>query len=102
MSTIPIKISTEQLLHAGERLRADELAAFAAPGNLLRARHETPRLSEDATTLLLQINRTGLEPTQQARFEELGKVLTGLAGFTVGKQSCPISKAYPANLVNPV
>jgi hypothetical protein len=71
MSTIPIEISTEQLLQAVERLPADELAAFAARVNLLRARRETPRLSEDETTLLLQINRAGLEPTQQARFDAL-------------------------------
>jgi hypothetical protein len=71
MSTIPIEISTEQLLQAVERLPADELAAFAARVNLLRARRDAPWLSEDETTLLLKINRAGLEPTHQARFNEL-------------------------------
>lgn len=71
MSTIPIEISTEQLLQAVERLPADELAAFAARVSALRARREAPRLSEDETTLLLQINRAGLEPEQQVRFDEL-------------------------------
>lgn len=71
MSTIPIEISTEQLLQAVERLPAEELAAFAARVNALRARQEARRLSEDETVLLLQINRAGFEPGQQARFDEL-------------------------------
>jgi hypothetical protein len=71
MSTIPIEISTEQLLQAVERLPADELDAFAARINLLRARREPPRLSEEETALLLQINHAGLDPEQQARFDAL-------------------------------
>jgi hypothetical protein len=71
MSTIPIEISTEQLLQAVERLPADELDAFAARISLLRARRTAPRLSEDETTLLLQINRAGLAPEQQARWDAL-------------------------------
>ena len=71
MSTIPIEISTEQLLQAVERLPADELDAFAARINLLRARREPPRLSEEETALLLQINRAALDPAQQARFDAL-------------------------------
>lgn len=71
MSTIPIEISTEQLLQAVERLPAHELDAFAARVNALRTRREMWRLSEDETELLLQINRATLEPAQQARFDEL-------------------------------
>lgn len=71
MSTIPIEISTEQLLQAVERLPAHELDAFAARVNALRTRREVRRLSEDETELLLQINRATLEPAQQARFDEL-------------------------------
>lgn len=71
MSTIPIEISTEQLLQAVERLPAEELDAFAARVIALRARREMPRLPADETALLLQINRAGLEPEQQARFDEL-------------------------------
>jgi hypothetical protein len=71
MSTIPIEISTEQLLQAVERLPADELDAFAARINLLRARRSAPRLSADETTLLLHINSAGLAPEQQARFDTL-------------------------------
>jgi hypothetical protein len=71
MSTIPIEISTEQLLQAVERLPADELDAFAARISLLRARRSVPRLSADETALLLQINSAGLEPAQQVRFDAL-------------------------------
>jgi hypothetical protein len=71
MSTIPIEISTEQLLQAVERLPADELAAFTERVNALHARRQVPRLSEDETTLLLQINRASLEPAQQTRFDKL-------------------------------
>ena len=71
MRTIPIEISTEQLLQAVERLPGAELDAFAARVNALRARREMPRLPADETELLLQINRAGLEPAQQARFDAL-------------------------------
>lgn len=71
MRTIPIEISTEQLLQAVEQLPADELDAFAARISLLRARRSAPRLSEDETTLLLRINNAGLAPAQQARFDML-------------------------------
>lgn len=71
MSTIPIEISTEQLIQAVERLPADELDALAARINLLRARREPPWLSEEETALLLQINHAGFDPAQQARFDAL-------------------------------
>jgi hypothetical protein len=71
MSTIPIEVSTEQLLQAVERLPASELDAFVARVNALRARREVPRLSQEETSLLLLINRARLEPDQQARFDEL-------------------------------
>lgn len=71
MSTIPIEISTEQLLHAVERLPANELDAFVAQVNALRAHRVAPHLTQDETTLLLQINRAPLDPPRQARFNEL-------------------------------
>jgi len=71
MSTIPIEISTEQLLQAVERLPASELDAFVSKVNALRARRAAPRLSSDETALLLQINRGRLEPEEQARFDAL-------------------------------
>jgi hypothetical protein len=37
MATIPIEVSSEQRLRAVERLPTDELAAFAAQVNTLRA-----------------------------------------------------------------
>lgn len=64
-------ITFEQLLQAVEHLSAEELKAFAARVNALRARQEAPRLSEDETTLLLRINRASLEPGSQARFDAL-------------------------------
>jgi uncharacterized protein YkwD len=71
MSTIPIEVSTEQLLQAVERLPASELDAFVARVNALRARQKAPHLSESETTLLLAINRASRAPDQQARFDEL-------------------------------
>lgn len=71
MTTIPIEISTEQLLRAVERLPPDELNAFVARVNALRAQREAPRLSQDETSLLLVINRPGLEPEVQSRFDTL-------------------------------
>jgi hypothetical protein len=70
MATIPIEVSSEQLLHAVERLPAEELSAFAAQVNALRARRVAPHLSRDETALLLEIN-AGLPREVQARFEEL-------------------------------
>lgn len=70
MSTIPIEVSTEQLLRAVERLPAEELATFAARVNALRAQRAAPHLTQDETALLLQIN-AGLAPETQARFDEL-------------------------------
>jgi hypothetical protein len=70
MTTIPIEVSTEQLLRAVERLPADELLAFAAQVNALRAQRSAPHRSADETALLLQINAT-LSPEVQQRFDEL-------------------------------
>jgi hypothetical protein len=71
MSTIPIQVSTEQLLQAVARLPDSELDAFVARVNALRARREVPRLSQDETALLLLINQARLEPGQQAHFDQL-------------------------------
>jgi hypothetical protein len=70
MSTIPIEVSTEQLLSAVRRLPPDELAAFAAQVNALRAQQQAPRLDQDETALLLKIN-AGLPPQTQTRLDEL-------------------------------
>lgn len=71
MGTIPIEISTEQLLQAVERLPSRELDALVSRVNALRARQGPPRLSHDETTLLLVINRANLTPEQQTRFDAL-------------------------------
>jgi len=71
MSTIPIEISTEQLLRAVERLPADELDTFVAQVVALRTRRAHGRLGADETTLLLTINAARPEPAQQARFDAL-------------------------------
>ena len=71
MSTIPIEISTELLLRAIERLPADELGAFVSQIVALRARRERSHLSQEETSLMLQINQARLEPQQQARFNAL-------------------------------
>lgn len=71
MSTIPIEISTEQLLRAVERLPADELDTFVARVVALRTRREGVLLRPDETALLLKMNVARLEPGQQARFDEL-------------------------------
>lgn len=71
MSTIPIEVSTEQLLQAVERLPAAELDAFVVRVNALRTQRAAPSLSVDETALLLIINRSALDQAQQARFEAL-------------------------------
>ena len=67
MTTIPIEVSTEQLLRAVEQLPAPELDTFVAQVVALRAQRAAPHLSHEETTLLLQIN-AGLTPPEQARF----------------------------------
>lgn len=71
MSTIPIEISTEQLLRAVERLPADDLDTFVAQVVALRTRRSGGQLGTDETALLLNINAARLEPAQQARFDAL-------------------------------
>lgn len=71
MSTVPIEISTEQLLRAVERLPADELDTFVAQVVALRTRRAGRHLSADETGLMLLINAARLEPAQQALFDEL-------------------------------
>ncbi|NTU82150.1 MAG: STAS/SEC14 domain-containing protein [Chloroflexales bacterium] len=70
MSTIPIEVSTEQLLRAVERLPAEELNAFAAQVLALRAQRGAPSLTRNETALLLQINAS-LAPEVQARYDDL-------------------------------
>ncbi|WP_129673301.1 STAS/SEC14 domain-containing protein [Candidatus Chloroploca sp. Khr17] len=71
MSTIPIEISTEQLLRAVERLPANELETFVAQVIALRTRREGGQLDANETALLLTINAAYLDPAQQARFDAL-------------------------------
>jgi hypothetical protein len=70
MTTIPIEVSTEQLIRAVERLPQHELETFVAQIVALRAQRTAPHLSQDETALLLQIN-AGISPDLQRRFNEL-------------------------------
>ena len=63
-------MSTEQLLHAVERLPPQELATFVAQVLALRAQRAAPHLSQAETALLLQINRV-VPADRQRRFDEL-------------------------------
>jgi hypothetical protein len=70
MTTIPIEVSTEQLIRAVERLPQHELEIFVAQIVALRAQRSAPYLNQAETALLLQIN-AGLSPDEQRRFTEL-------------------------------
>jgi hypothetical protein len=70
MTTIPIEVSTEQLIRAVERLPQQELEIFVAQIVALRAQRTAPHLSQEETALLLQIN-AGISPDLQRRFNEL-------------------------------
>jgi hypothetical protein len=70
MTTIPIEVSTEQLLRAVERLPAQDLDAFVAQVIALRAQRNAPHLTQEETALLRQINAP-LAPDLQRRFDEL-------------------------------
>ena len=70
MTTIPIEVSTEQLLRAVERLPPQALDAFVAQVIALRAQRNAPHLTQEETTLLRRINAP-LAPDLQRRFDEL-------------------------------
>jgi hypothetical protein len=72
MTTIAIEaqVSTEQLLHAVERLPSQELATFVTQVVALRAQREAPHLGQQETALLLRIN-TGIPAETGRRFAEL-------------------------------
>jgi hypothetical protein len=70
MTTIPIEVSTEQLLRAVEQLPAQELDAFVAQVIALRAQRNAPHLNQEETILLRQINAR-LAPDLQRQFDEL-------------------------------
>ena len=70
MTTIPIEVSTDQLIRAVERLPHDELEQFVAQVVALRAQRTAPHLGQEETALLLQIN-TSLAPEAQCRFDAL-------------------------------
>lgn len=70
MTTIPIEVSTEQLLRAVDRLPQHELETFVAQVVALRAQRAAPHLTQGETALLLQIN-SGLPADIQHRFDVL-------------------------------
>ncbi|HEU5103822.1 MAG TPA: hypothetical protein VFU22_32620 [Roseiflexaceae bacterium] len=70
MTTIPIEVSTEQLIRAVERLPQQELETFVAQIVALRAQRTAPHLGQEETALLLRIN-SGISPDLQRRFNEL-------------------------------
>jgi hypothetical protein len=70
MTTIPIEVSTEQLLRAVERLPPQDLEAFVAQVIALRAQRSAPHLSPEETALLRHINAS-LAPDLQRHFDEL-------------------------------
>lgn len=65
-----IQIETEQLLNAALQMPRPELERFIARLNALKAREETPNLSEAETRLLLKINED-LPPAARSRMNEL-------------------------------
>lgn len=65
-----IQIDSEQLLNAALQMSREELEQFVARLFTLKARQETPGLSERETELLLKINQ-GLPPNMQQRLNEL-------------------------------
>ncbi len=70
MTTIPIDVSTEQLIRAVERLPQEELETFVAQIVALRAQRVASHLSKEETALLLLIN-AGISPDVQRRFNDL-------------------------------
>lgn len=65
-----IQINTEDLLNAALQMSREELEQFVARLFTLKARQETPCLSERETELLLKINE-GLPRDTQQRLNEL-------------------------------
>lgn len=65
-----IQIENEQLLQAALQMSREELEQFVARLFALKARQETPGLSERETELLMKINQ-GLPPNTQHRLNEL-------------------------------
>ena len=65
-----IQIETDQLLNAALQMSREELEQFVARLFTLKARQETPGLSERQTELLLKVNQ-GLPPNMQQRLNEL-------------------------------
>src|SRR5579885_1728887 len=72
MATIPVEaqITTEQLIHALERLPSQEFATVIDHLLALRAQRQGSHLSESETALLLQINQ-GIDPPSARRLNEL-------------------------------
>ncbi|MEJ7709999.1 MAG: hypothetical protein WKF84_09100 [Pyrinomonadaceae bacterium] len=65
-----IQIDTERLLNAALQMPHEELEQFVARLFALKARQETPGLSQREAELLLKINQ-GLPPDMQQRLNEL-------------------------------
>lgn len=64
------QIPIDELLKAVEQLPQSELEAFVKQVLAIRAQLQLPSLSEDESTLFLEINR-GISPDVQRRFDEL-------------------------------
>ena len=65
-----IQIDTEQLLNAALQMPQSELEQFVARLFALKARQDTPGMSEREAELLMKINQ-GLPSAQQERLNEL-------------------------------
>jgi hypothetical protein len=65
-----IQIETDQLLQAALQMSREELEQFVARLFALKARQDTPSLSERETELLMKINQ-GLPSAMQGRLNEL-------------------------------
>ena len=65
-----IQVTTEQLLEAVLQLSRPELGRFVTKLFVLKARQETPNLSERESELVMKINQ-GLPPGMQERLNEL-------------------------------
>jgi hypothetical protein len=70
MATIPVQMSTEQLLSALEEIPPRELSAFVDRLVALRAARREPHLDETETALFLEINQ-GMSPTAHRWFRDL-------------------------------
>ncbi|MGH9940370.1 MAG: hypothetical protein ACREAM_29360, partial [Blastocatellia bacterium] len=88
-----IQIETEQLLNAALQMPRPELERFVARLFALKAREETPNLSEAETRLLLKINQD-LPPVARNRMNELIES-QGITHIEARPSDQPSSRAAP-------